>query len=170
MERPLTTVMMPAFNAEATFEESVRSALAQTEGRHEVVVVDDGSRIPVSEALGDIGDDRLRVIRHQRNRGLSAARNTAVRAARAPLVSQLDADDVWGAGLPGGRPPALRGPVHRLDLHQRIDPRASRRANELNLRPVGAPDGSLRRAGAVSELDGVVAGHPHPLAGDAERQ
>ena len=98
MPEPLTTVMIPAFNAEGTVHESVRSALAQTEGRLEVVVVDDGSDIPVGEVLGDVRDDRLRIIRHQRNRGLSAARNTALRAARAPLVSQLDADDLWEPG------------------------------------------------------------------------
>lgn len=92
---PLTTVIMPAYDADATLRASVESALAQTEPRLELVVVDDGSRTPVSEILSDVTDPRLRVIRHDRNRGPSAARNTALGAARAPLVSQLDADDLW---------------------------------------------------------------------------
>jgi glycosyltransferase involved in cell wall biosynthesis len=92
---PLTSVVMPAYDADATIRESVESALAQTEPRLELIVVDDGSRTPVSEVLADITDPRVRVIRHERNMGPSAARNTAVRAARAPLVSQLDADDMW---------------------------------------------------------------------------
>jgi len=92
---PLTTVMMPAYNAEATIAESVRSVLAQTEPRLELIVVDDGSDVPVTNVLETIRDPRLRIVRHDRNRGPSAARNTALAAARAPLVSQLDADDLW---------------------------------------------------------------------------
>jgi len=45
--------------------------------------------------LANIRDRRLRVVAHDRNRGLSAARNTALAAARAPLVAQLDSDDTW---------------------------------------------------------------------------
>ncbi|MDQ3936283.1 MAG: glycosyltransferase family 2 protein [Actinomycetota bacterium] len=93
--RPLTTVMMPAYEAQATIREAVESALGQTEERLEVCVVDDASRTPVREVLGDIRDPRLRILRHEQNRGTPAARNTAVAAARSPFVSQLDADDMW---------------------------------------------------------------------------
>jgi glycosyltransferase involved in cell wall biosynthesis len=92
---PVTTVVMPAHNAEATIVGSVMSALAQTVENIEVTVVDDGSRIPAVEVLADVRDSRLRVLRHERNRGVSRARNTALAAARAPLISQLDADDLW---------------------------------------------------------------------------
>jgi glycosyltransferase involved in cell wall biosynthesis len=92
---PKTSVIMPAYRAGATIAESVRSALAQTVEELEVIVVDDGSPEPMSEALSEISDPRLRIIRHERNRRAPAARNTALRAARAPLVSQLDADDLW---------------------------------------------------------------------------
>jgi cellulose synthase/poly-beta-1,6-N-acetylglucosamine synthase-like glycosyltransferase len=86
---------MPAYRAEATIAQSVRSALDQTVEQLEVIVVDDGSPVPVADALGDVTDPRLRVLRHDRNRKAPAARNTALRAARAPFVSQLDADDLW---------------------------------------------------------------------------
>jgi len=95
MTHPLTTVIMPAYNADATIGDAVATVLAQTEPRLELIVVDDGSKRPVSDVLADVSDDRLTVLRHRRNRGPSAARNTAVAAARAPLVSQLDADDLW---------------------------------------------------------------------------
>jgi cellulose synthase/poly-beta-1,6-N-acetylglucosamine synthase-like glycosyltransferase len=87
--------MVPAYDAEAYVREAVESALAQTEERLEVIVVDDGSAVDVREALTGVSDARLRVVRHRRNRGLPAARNTAVRRARSPYVSQLDADDTW---------------------------------------------------------------------------
>lgn len=92
---PRTTVMMPSYEAEATLRGAVESVLSQTVGALELVVVDDASTTPVAELLADVSDSRLRILRHQRNRGLSAARNTALVAARAPLVSQLDADDLW---------------------------------------------------------------------------
>jgi len=92
---PQTSVIMPAYRASATIRESVESALAQTVENLELIVVDDASPEPVAEVLADIRDPRLRVLRHERNRKAPAARNTALRAARAPLVSQLDADDLW---------------------------------------------------------------------------
>ena len=98
LEGPRTTVMMPSYEAEATLREAVGSVLGQTLGDLELVVVDDGSSTPVAEVLADVSDARLRILRHVRNRGLPAARNTALRAARAPLVSQLDADDLWEPG------------------------------------------------------------------------
>ena len=86
---------MPAFRSESTIRASVESVLAQTEDRLELIVVDDASPLPVSEVLADVRDPRLRVIRHPRNKNTAAARNTALAHARAPLVSQLDADDAW---------------------------------------------------------------------------
>jgi glycosyltransferase involved in cell wall biosynthesis len=86
---------MAAYDAAPTIRASVDSALAQSDERIEVIVIDDGSAIPVSEVLGDVDDPRLRIIRHLNNRGLSVARNTGLRNAEAPLVAQLDADDLW---------------------------------------------------------------------------
>ncbi len=90
-----TSVLMPAYEAEATLREAVESALAQTVGDLELLVIDDASRIPVRDVLAGIADPRLRIIRRSHNGGPGAARNTGLRHARAPLVSQLDADDMW---------------------------------------------------------------------------
>ena len=90
-----TSVLVPAFNNEATIRQAVESALAQTVAELEVIVVDDGSAVPVAEPLSKVRDARLRLISHDRNRGTAAARQTALRAARAPLISHLDADDTW---------------------------------------------------------------------------
>jgi len=87
--------MMPAFNSNATIRESVERVLAQTVADWELIVVDDASPEPAAEALEGLDDPRIGIARHPRNRNTSGARNTALRAARAPLVSQLDADDMW---------------------------------------------------------------------------
>jgi glycosyltransferase involved in cell wall biosynthesis len=89
------SVLMPAYNAAATIAEAVSSALAQTIGELEVIVADDGSLEPVAGALAGIADERLRIVRRPHNGGVSAARNSALAIARAPLVAQLDADDRW---------------------------------------------------------------------------
>ena len=95
MGTPRVSVLMPAYNASATVAEAVASALAQTVAELEVIVADDGSAEPIAPALEGIADERLRVVRRPRNGGVSAARNTALALARAPLVAQLDADDLW---------------------------------------------------------------------------
>jgi glycosyltransferase involved in cell wall biosynthesis len=92
---PRVSILVPAWNAAATVVEAVTSALAQTVPDIEVIVSDDGSAAPVSEALADVHDDRLRIIRSGQNRGVSVARNAALAVARAPVVAQLDADDYW---------------------------------------------------------------------------
>ena len=92
---PRTTVLMPAYNSQATVRQAVESVLVQTAGDLEVLVVDDAGATPVAGALSGIDDPRLGIFRHARNHNTSGARNTAVAFARAPLVSQLDTDDLW---------------------------------------------------------------------------
>jgi glycosyltransferase involved in cell wall biosynthesis len=91
----LTTVMMPAYRAERTLRAAVESVFAQTLPSLELIVVDDASPTPAATVLAGVGDARLRVVRRKRRGGPAAARNVALRLARTPLVSQLDADDAW---------------------------------------------------------------------------
>ena len=108
---PRATITMPAYNAEETLREAVDSALAQTVEDFELVIVDDGSRIPVAEVLADLGDDRVRIVRHDPNRGLGPARNSALRAARAPLICHLDADDRYEPEYLEGLLPCFEDPA-----------------------------------------------------------
>lgn len=87
--------MMAAHDSHATVLESVESVLAQTVPELELIVVDDRSSPPIAEALREVTDPRLRIVLHKGKPGPSAARNTALRLSRTPLVSQLDSDDVW---------------------------------------------------------------------------
>ena len=138
-----TTVMMPSYEAESTLRGAVDSVLSQTVGELELVVVDDGSSVPVAEVLDDIGDPRLRIIRHPRNRGLSAARNTALAAARTPLVSQLDADDLWEPDYLEAVLPRLDDPQLGLVYANCTILRPSDRPRRLHRRPVRTPDRQL---------------------------
>lgn len=94
--RPLVSVIIPVFNRPKSLTSALRSVFAQTFPDWELVVVDDASSDESAEVALRIGHPgRIRVIRHDRNQGPSAARNTGVLAARGRYVSFLDSDDSW---------------------------------------------------------------------------
>jgi glycosyltransferase involved in cell wall biosynthesis len=90
--RPLVSVIVPAFNAEATLGDALRSALAQTYEPVEIIVVDDGSTDGTA-ALAERFPG-ITLIRRP-NGGIAAARNTGIAAARGEWLAPLDADDLW---------------------------------------------------------------------------
>jgi len=90
--REQVSAVIPTYNYGRFVVEAVESALGQS-WPVEVIVVDDGSFDDTRQRLAGYGD-RIRYI-YQENRGLSAARNTGIRAARGEWVAFLDADDVW---------------------------------------------------------------------------
>jgi cellulose synthase/poly-beta-1,6-N-acetylglucosamine synthase-like glycosyltransferase len=129
-------------------------------GNLELVIVDDGSRVPVRSVLSDLRDPRLRIVTHEANRGLSAARNTALATATTPLIAQLDSDDTWEpryleCALPGFDDPRVGlvytdayviGNAERpryLDPHLRHPPR--RVADLLPVCPIPNPTVTMRR-------------------------
>lgn len=93
---PLVSVVIPAFNAAATLDQTLQSVRAQTHRCLDIIVVDDGSTDATAEiALSHASaDPRIRLVR-QANGGVAAARNAGVRLARGELVAPIDADDLW---------------------------------------------------------------------------
>lgn len=85
------SVVMPAFNEEATIEFAVQRVLAQSFVR-ELIVVDDGSSDATVEILSRIDDPRLRVISQGVNRGKGMALRTGFPIASGPFVAIQDAD------------------------------------------------------------------------------
>jgi len=91
--KPLVSILIPAYNAEAWIADSLRSALAQTWDQKEIIVVDDGSSDRTLEIARQFECDQLRVIA-QPNQGASAARNLALSLCRGDYIQYLDADDL----------------------------------------------------------------------------
>jgi glycosyltransferase involved in cell wall biosynthesis len=90
------SVVIPTRNRWRLFSRNaLRSALEQQDIDHEVVVVDEGSQDGTPERLAELGDPRVRVVRHERARGVSRARNAGIEAARGEWIAFLDDDDVW---------------------------------------------------------------------------
>lgn len=86
------SVVIPAYNAARTLEESIDSMLRQTAAPAEIVVVDDGSIDATPDILRRYGS-RITTVR-QPNGGLAAARNAGCAAATGEFVAFIDADDV----------------------------------------------------------------------------
>ncbi|MGB7564555.1 MAG: glycosyltransferase family 2 protein [Prochlorococcaceae cyanobacterium] len=90
---PLVSAIIPTFNRERTIARAVQSALDQTYGNIEVIIVDDGSRDGTAEALRQFG--REIVVLQQENGGPSLARNFGASKARGSILAFLDSDDEW---------------------------------------------------------------------------
>lgn len=98
MSEPRVSVVIPAYERADVVGRAIDSALAQTMADLEVIVVDDGSSDGTRRVAAAYDDERVRSLAHDTNRGVSAARNTGVGAARGDYVAFLDSDDEW---LPG---------------------------------------------------------------------
>lgn len=96
--RPLVSIMMPAFNAEASIGLACASLVAQDVDDWECVIVDDGSSDGTFDLVSSLSDPRFRIIRHSKNLGRGVARQTALEACRGKYLAMLDADDWWYPG------------------------------------------------------------------------
>jgi len=94
---PLVSVVIPAYNAEKTIPNAIRSVLEQTMSDLEVIVVDDASTDGTTRVVEDIRDARLRLVRSLRNSRCAAARNLGLRNATGVWITFLDADDEFVA-------------------------------------------------------------------------
>ena len=89
------TVVIPTKDRWPLLMRSLRSALAQEDVELEVIVVDDGSAKGTLDRLGELGDHRVRMMRHEQSRGVASARNLAVERALGKWIAFLDDDDLW---------------------------------------------------------------------------
>lgn len=90
---PRISVVIPTYNRARGVVRAIDSVLRQTAPGCEVIVVDDGSSDETPAVLANYGS-QVRSIR-QENRGVSAARNVGIEAARGEWIAFLDSDDTW---------------------------------------------------------------------------
>lgn len=94
MTPPLVSIVIPVFNVERHLRQCLDSVLRQTLKEWECICIDDGSPDGSGAILDEYGnrDARFKII-HQRNRGVSAARNLGIKLASAPYLTFIDSDD-----------------------------------------------------------------------------
>jgi glycosyltransferase involved in cell wall biosynthesis len=112
MTAPRVSVILPTYNRAAYLREAIDSVLAQTWTDLELIVVDDGSADETPAVVAGVADRRVRGLRGE-HRGVSAAVNCGLRAARGEYVGRLDSDDVW-------LPEMLQTLVHVLDCRPQV--------------------------------------------------
>ena len=89
---PFFSIVTPVFNRQREVRRAIESCLAQDFTDLEQIVVDDGSSDRTADVVASYSDDRVRLIRHEQNRGVCPARNTAIRASTGDWVIFLDSD------------------------------------------------------------------------------
>jgi hypothetical protein len=90
----LVSVIIPCYNRSRIVRETIDSVLAQTYGKFEALVIDDGSTDATRDVVSSYTDPRIRYF-YRENGGLSAARNSGLNAACGEFVAFLDSDDAW---------------------------------------------------------------------------
>ena len=95
LSTPHVSVILPTYNRAHLVERALASVLNQGYRDFELLVVDDGSRDDTANVVQNMSDPRIRYIRHETNRGVSAARNTGIKAAQGYYIGFQDSDDYW---------------------------------------------------------------------------
>lgn len=93
--QPLISVLVAVYNTKPFLRRCVDSLLCQTYENFEIVIVDDCSPDGAGELADSLAraDERISVVHHEQNRGLSGARNTGLEHAKGDLVTFIDSDD-----------------------------------------------------------------------------
>jgi glycosyltransferase involved in cell wall biosynthesis len=92
-DSPIVSVLLPVFNGDKYLGAAIESILSQSFSDFEVVVVDDGSEDNSYAVAKSYNDSRVSILR-QKNRGLAAALNSGLAAARGKYIARQDQDDV----------------------------------------------------------------------------
>ena len=100
VESPLISVIVPVYNVESYLDACLNSIKQQTYQNLEIIVVEDCSTDSSSIVLQPhLTDERVKLIQHAKNSGLSAARNTGIDAATGEYIMFVDSDDIIDLNL-----------------------------------------------------------------------
>jgi len=89
------SVIIPAYNRENTIIRAINSVINQDYQPYEIIVIDDFSKDRTVEEVEKLKDNRIKIIRHSKNLGAAAARNTGIKQATGNIIAFQDSDDYW---------------------------------------------------------------------------
>lgn len=90
---PKVSVVIPFYNGKEFIAQAINGILRQTYTDYEIIVMDDGSSDDSKKAL-ECFDGKIRYF-YQQNKGISSARNRAIKEAKGEYIALLDQDDIW---------------------------------------------------------------------------
>jgi glycosyltransferase involved in cell wall biosynthesis len=91
----LVSIIIPVYNRRYLLGRTLKSVVNQTYRNIEVLVVDDSSSEDIKSVTDSFNDPRIRYFKHNRNKGVVAARNTGLKEAKGQFISFLDSDDEY---------------------------------------------------------------------------
>jgi len=94
---PLVSVILPTYNRGEVISRAIDSVLRQTISDFEVIIVDDFSEDNTEQIVKAYSNGRIKYVKHNRNKGGSAARNTGIRNAKGEYIAFLDSDDEFSS-------------------------------------------------------------------------
>ena len=94
---PFISVIIPTYNRPDALKKAVQSVIYQSFPLFEIIIVNDAGE-DMRNVLDEFKDVRIRYIRHKSNKGLAAARNSGIKAAKGNFVALLDDDDIFYPG------------------------------------------------------------------------
>jgi len=112
-ERPKVTVLMSVYNGAKYIREAIDSILNQTFKDFEFLIIDDGSTDSSAEIIRSYSDPRIRLIRNEKNIGLTRSLNKGLKLATGQYIARMDADDI-------SLPCRLETQGRFLDEHPRV--------------------------------------------------
>lgn len=92
--KPLISVLMPNYNGMPYLKEAVESVLKQTCKNFEFIIINDASTDGSWKYLKSLKDKRIRLLKNNKNSGLAASLNTALKVTKGDYVARMDADDI----------------------------------------------------------------------------
>lgn len=111
---PKVSVVMPVYNREKYIRESIDSVLNQSYKDFELIIVDDGSTDNSIQLIQQYYDSRIKLIIHENNAGVAAARNTGYLHSKGEYIVIADSDDI-------NHPDKLLEQVNMLDINSNVD-------------------------------------------------
>lgn len=94
MNKPLISIVVPVYNVESFLDKCIESLITQTYSNIEIILVDDGSTDHSGKICDRYSEENANIIAvHQKNQGLSGARNAGVKIAEGKYITFVDSDD-----------------------------------------------------------------------------
>ncbi len=94
MNKPLVSVLLPAYNAQNTICESINSILHQTYQNFELIIINDGSTDATEQMIMSVSDKRIRYYENAGNQGLIYTLNRGLSLSNGVYIARMDADDI----------------------------------------------------------------------------
>ncbi|MBK7945530.1 MAG: glycosyltransferase [Flavobacteriales bacterium] len=115
---PAVSIIVPSYNKKGFIRDMVHSVQAQTDGRWELLIIDDASTDGSADMLRGLAqqDPRITVVANAANQGANLCRNQGIAMARAPYIVFLDADDLLAPHCLARRLSVMQGSGNRFSV------------------------------------------------------